>query len=197
MIESFSGTMASWASADGIGTLGTIVSGQLSFDTGPYEDIYYIPSQYGPNVEVYVKVVTKPNAVSGDVTLDARIQTPGSAAIDCYAFQYKVSAGTDTFELLRIDNNSSTSLASAFTQELTSGDSMGLSITGNILEAWYKPGAGAWTSLGTATDGTYPNAGYLGLSGSSGLATVVDDFGGGTVGSLSDNPFLFLGRGAA
>jgi len=180
------------------GTL-TIVSNQLAvFSNGAGEasSAWYNTSTYGADCEVYCTVPVKAGA-GNPTELYARVQSPGSAAIDGYRVRLWDDAGTDFFDVSRTDNGANTVLGATISQEYAAGDSFGMSIIGSTIEVWYKPSAGAWTSLGTRTDSTYSSAGYLGV-GMWFSTGRVDDFGGGTVvGTLpSDTPFPPLGRGA-
>ena len=167
-----SGTLTISSNRVGVSANGTGESSSAWHNAATYTDC-----------EVYCTVATKPG--SGNPTeLYARLQSPGSSAVDGYVLYQWTDAGTDYFEVARIDNGAATVLGATMSQELSAGDSFGMSVIADVIEVWYKPAAGAWTSLGTRTDSTYSAAGYLGL----GLwfSTVrVDDFGGGEVVSVT------------
>lgn len=180
IVDDFSGSLANWATLDGTGTVGAIVSGELSIETAPYHSAYHTVETFGPDSEVYCTVVTKPSADTGDIIMQCRMVSVGSSANDGYTIRYVRQAGTDQFRIGRIDNGVGTMLGEAILQELSNGDSFGLRIAGSILEGWYRSGSGAWVPLGTRTDTTYSGAGYLAVTGSTGLGTKLDNFGGGT-----------------
>jgi hypothetical protein len=70
-----------------------------------------------------------------------------------------VDSGATSVSLSVITGGSPTTLGAAFSQTISSGDSLGLQrINATTLEVWYRSGAGAWTSLGTRTDGTHTGA---------------------------------------
>jgi hypothetical protein len=90
-----------------------------------------------------------------------------------------MDSGLGSLTLNRVAVGVPTPLGAAFTQTISNGDSLGLQRTdASTLEVWYKVGAGAWTSLGTRTDGTYTGASSLLLSVFDTSARA-DEFGGG------------------
>lgn len=136
-------------------------------------------TSYGPDCEVYVTITTKPADGNILLLLARGVQETSLATADGYCLRFAPVAGTDTITIQRIDNGAQTSISSAFSQEVSNGDSIGLEIIGNTLTAYYKPSGGAWTSLGSTTDSTYTTAGKIGLLTSS-TTIRLDDFGGGT-----------------
>lgn len=147
---------------------------------------YWNPTQFSVDCEVYCKISTKATILNDYIALFLRGTPAGDfySPSTWYCVKYKENTvGTDT---ITIENDSGTALAT-FDQEVSSGDSIGLSAIGTILTAYYKSGAGAWTVLGTydiSGDATkYLNAGYIGAAiyytlTDTGLA--IDDFGGGS-----------------
>jgi hypothetical protein len=139
---------------------------------------------YGPDCEVYATITTLPTAGgSGYVQLLARLQAVGGDnTFDGYGLEYQTQSGTDRLRLFRIDNSAPTYLGSGdISQDLSAGDSIGLSIVGSTLQAWYKPAAGSWATLGSSvTDTTYGSSGKIGLYANSTVVRI-DSFGGGTV----------------
>jgi hypothetical protein len=133
---------------------------------------------YGPDTETFYTLPTLSG--TSQVGVYARLANPGSAgATDGYRVLMTKLGGADEHRIARVDNDVGTQLA-APTQEVASGDSMGLRDAGSVHEAYYKAGAGNWTLLGSATDGTYTVAGNIGLQ-CNNTAHRVDDFGGGTI----------------
>ena len=157
----------------------TINTNQLALSTGTAANGWLDGATYGPDCEVYCTIPTLPS--DGNPTdLFARVADPGTATPDGYQLRQWQDASQDYFEVRRIDNGVGTTLGATINQTFAAGDSFGMSIVGSTIEVWYKPSAGAWTSLGTRTDGTYGSAGYLGIQIWFGTVRV-DDFGGGTI----------------
>lgn len=93
---------------------------------------------------------------------------------------YYLSIDSAGCSIWRADNGSPTQLGSAFAFTVSSGDSLGLSVVGSTLTAYYKSGSGSWTTLGSRTDATYSAAGNLMIIATD-AGAVLDDFGGGTI----------------
>ena len=104
----------------------------------------------------------------------ARIQQPGSLAVDGYMLRTNQLAGTDEVYLERVDNSSFVRLLTVG-QELAVGDTLLLRVGGSTLEAWLKRGS-SWSRLGSVTDATYPGAGFVG-AGVRGTVGRLDNFG--------------------
>ncbi|MGH3372784.1 MAG: fibronectin type III domain-containing protein, partial [Nocardioidaceae bacterium] len=134
---------------------------------------------YGPDVESWARISALPGAGNA-VRLYARLQTPGSSAVDGYMLVYFQLSGTDQVVLYRITNGAVTVLVTV-NQEVALGDRLLLRATGSTLEAWRHDGV-AWSRLGTVSDSTYAAAGYLGV-GVRGTSGRLDDFGGRTLGA--------------
>lgn len=137
--------------------------------------------------EAYVKIVTMPAGLSR-AGLYFRFNSLVHASADGYfVYAEDDGAGSNTVQAWKILNGSlDTQLGSSIAQTVVSGDSLGISMSGNIMEIWYKSGAGAWTSLGTRTDSTYSSAGYIGLRIYG--TVVLDDFGGGEIVTATGQP---------
>lgn len=137
---------------------------------------------FGPDCESYCTVSTKP-ADGSPTFVYARIASPGTASPNGYLLRVTAAAGTDTWEICRIDSGTITVLGAAGSQEIASGDKMGLEIVGSTLTAYYKAVAGSWGSLFSRTDSTYSSAGYIGLGLWFYATGRADDFGGGALDS--------------
>jgi len=154
----------------------TVVGASSGNNTGYRQD-----QTYGPDVEVFVDI----SVVSGTniVGVYARVTNPNSSgATDGYDFSLAVSGGTDTIRIGRIDNDVRTILLGCL-QEVSSGDSIGLSIVGNTLTGYYKASGGSWVEAGGScqtTDSTYTGAGNIGLQVNN-TSHRADNFGGGTI----------------
>jgi hypothetical protein len=137
--------------------------------------------QYGADVEVWTRVTVLPGQ-SNHIRLKARLQQVGTSGYDGYMLRTNQLAGTDEVYLERVDNSGTFVRLLTMNRELSVGDILLLRVEGSTLEAWVKSGSN-WTRLGTATDSTYPNAGYVGI-GLRGTTGRLDDFGARTT-SLS------------
>ena len=134
---------------------------------------------YGADCEIYCTIATS-GAFNASVGLFFRVKDIGSvlSAVG-YGVQWTNLSGTDTIVIQRIDLNATViQLVTPYNQELSAGDGLGARIIGNVIEAFYKPAAGAWTLLGTVTDSTYPAGGRHSMS-LGGTGVRIDDFGGG------------------
>jgi hypothetical protein len=150
-----------------------IVSNQ-AVPLGNFASVYWNVATFGPDSEAYIKIATKPGT-GFNIAAFARLQTPGSAAVDGYVAAASVLAGTDDHTLQRIDNGAYTQLGAAGNQELANGDVLGLEIIGTTLAVYINA-----VQKFTRTDGTYTGAGNIGFEGDQ-TAGRYDDFGGGTV----------------
>lgn len=168
-----------------------LVSNQILSSVAGNANSYWSFSQFGPDSEVWVTVVTK-DADGFAVDLALRIQSPGAAGVDAYWYTAKAQAGTDIYEIYRVDNNSFTLLGATETgPELVNGDKIGFKAVGDVLTGYVFQN-GRWTSTIRRQDSTYGGAGYIGIQFDANVARG-DDFGGGTVGTiftprLSRNP---------
>lgn len=168
-----------------------VVSGQSSpnlasnvvVGVGTKSSAYWNSQTFGSgNVEVFLTVDTVP-AAGSYVGLWAMIQTPNTAELDGYVLQAVKATGTDTWELVRVDNGAETNILSG-TQEYSNGDSFGLKILqSGTIEVWYKPSAGSWGMLNSVSDTTY-TSGYIGFE-IKGTTGKVDNFSGGVISTMT------------
>lgn len=135
---------------------------------------------FGANTILVVTISTV-----GDFSLIIRGQSPGSAAWDGYELLY--TSSTHRFDIDRIDNNATTSLANTTAVTLSNGDKVGFEIVGsNLAAARYT--AGAWgADFLTASDATYASSGYVGVW-ANGTTPVFDDFSAGTIPAAGKSP---------
>lgn len=82
--------------------------------------------------------------------------------------------------IIRFAGLAATTIGGPYAQELAAGDNMWLRARGTLLEAFYKPAAGNYSSLGTATDANFANGGAHVMT-ITGTGIRVDDFGGGNI----------------
>jgi len=133
----------------------------------------------GLNYELFATVATRP-ADGSDA--DLNVARNSAADYDGYLVRlHRDDVGGDLFELRRWDNGSS-ALLDTVGVTFADGDALGLRRIGAALEGWYKPAAGAWTQLLSASDATYQIAtAQLGLLINVDAAQLirVEDFGGG------------------
>ena len=149
-----------------------VVSNQCGSDRTGTASAWWT-TQLGADSEAYATVATLPGNGNG-VRLYARLQTPGSSAVDGYMLLYNQLSGTDQVQVYRLTNGALTQLASV-NREVAAGDRLLLRAKGSALEAWIRVGS-TWTRLSRVTDSTYGAAGYAGL-GIRGKSGRVDDFG--------------------
>ena len=168
---------ASWTSQAGEDGL-LVLSDQCAGEDSNNDCFAWWNTEYGSSSEVYVTLDTLPEDGLSAI-LFARFDsqdTDGSGYRLVYNREDEDSP--DIFAVERIDAGDETELLS-IEQDINTGDSIGLEIVGSTLTVYHKPGSGSWTSLGSATDSTYADAGYIGLM-LGGSAARGDDFGGGT-----------------
>ena len=159
-----------------------LVSGALACSKSTSCASWWNPAPYGPDSEVWGTITTLPGT-GNQFRLYVRIQQPGSLAVDAYMLRTNQLTGTDEVYLERIDNSTFVRLLTV-SQELAVGDRLLLRVSGSTLEAWLERGTG-WTRLGSATDTTYPAAGYTGV-GLRGTTGRLDDYGARTPGAPPD-----------
>jgi hypothetical protein len=170
---------ANWAVVYG-GFTSFLVSSNQAVDssTSVYGWTYWQPQQFGPDSSAFVTVTS----VSTDaLRVCARFTTPAVATRSGYCVQDTANSWT----IRRFDNGTAVILGSTFSQPVAAGDRIGIVAVGTTIEAWYAPGAGAWTRLSSQTDATYRNAGFLALES---RGSRLDDFGGGTLGTTPVAP---------
>jgi hypothetical protein len=161
------------------GEVGLAVSGQqVACSLSTTCSAWWNASQFGPDLEASVSIPVLPG-VGNAVRVYARLQSPGSAAVDGYEVRFQQQSGTDQVFIDRIDNGAITSLAS-LSQEFVAGDRLKIRVVGSTIEAW-RYSAGSWVKLGQASDSTYASAGFVGvaLRGTSGR---LDDYSAGAAG---------------
>lgn len=135
---------------------------------------------FGADMECYVTQTGAPTTAGNGPAVWLRVQSEGAAGADGYNLSYVFGTG---LQFYRMVDSSFTQLGSTVVQVVAAGDSFGLSVIGTTLEGWYKPSAGAWTSIGTRSDGNITGSGKIALAitGGSGTPTRLDDFGGGSI----------------
>lgn len=115
-----------------------------------------------------------------------RIQNPSAAGCSCYLIYTGAGASTD-FQIWKINSGVFTAIGTNTTVTISVGDSIGISVVGSTILAFYKSGAGAWVQKDSATDSSITGSGFVsGVINDSGVAWRMTDFGGGALVSGTD-----------
>lgn len=135
----------------------------------------------GPDCEAYLTISTLSSGKNIYVYVRCSVLNTLNGP-NAYRVHYN---GTDTVTIERYDRaaGQATTLGASISATFGAGDKLGIEVVGNVITA-YKYSSGAWAALGNRTDSTYPDAGYIGLEVQD-SAYRVDDFGGGTVVSVT------------
>lgn len=174
---------AAWSTMASMG--GLEIQGNAATGIGTDSINYVNTANYGPKAEAFVTIATADTTNGAAVLLCVRGQQETDVlTFDTYLLRYTVnSSGPDSIELMIGTNGVPTAIGAAISQEISNGDSLGISVENATLTAWYKAAGGQWTVLGTRTDSgnTLPAAGKLALY-CSGTTFRLTNFGGGTTG---------------
>jgi hypothetical protein len=156
-------------------------------------------SSFGPDMEAYLTINSKPTGSSGDPTsLIARMIV---AASQVSGYTVDADYEDNLIKIFREDNNVGTQLGASIAQTISAGDRFGIECIGTTISAYYKVGAGSWTNIGSRTDATYASAGYIGfyLAGNEDNSHngKWDDLGGGTIAAAvaRTQSFMMMGIG--
>lgn len=154
-----------------------------------YGNSYWNSSAIGPDIECYC-TLSSSWAASDRIIFYFR-STVG-ASVSGYRVAFRNIAGDHLVFIERMDANVNTTLGATIdpADTFASGDKFGAEMIGNTINAYYKQGAGAWTSLGSRTDSTYTGTGYIGVALTTAGSLRVDDVGGGTIGGVVGTPNL-------
>lgn len=162
-----------------------LLSNKLTNATGGGTDTSsgWDASSFTAPLEIWATITTA-SAVATDAFKLLAMTAISDAAADGYELHVEKSAGTDIWRIRRRDNVTPTTLGADMSQEIASGDSVGLSISSGTITAYYKSGAGAWTTVGTRTDSTYTGTFYIGVKTVQSVsgAWKAAPFGGGAIG---------------
>jgi hypothetical protein len=176
---------ASWLSGTMFGEGGLkVVSNALTFNAASWCSAVW-GTTYGPAQEAFITIASGSYATFG---VYGRLTNPTESNITGYEVY---AHGADTWDIWRIDSSTeATQLGASVSRAYTSGQKIGIEISGNTITAWHYS-SGAWTSVMTRTDATYaPAASYLGVEINGGVSCTLDDFYGGAIVS----PVTFLAR---
>ena len=115
------------------------------------------------------------------VKICARIQPQTGTPDDCYYAEANAGSGqANNIEVGRYDNGVSTILGATVATTWAAGDAIGIECSGSTVTAFRKPAGGAWATMASRTDTTYPAGGFIGMV-CFPQETRVDDFGGGSI----------------
>lgn len=146
--------------------------------TGTEADMYWHATTFNADSEAYGTVV---GTLAGFVSAAVGVRMVNIGASTTDGYMVKVSDGLATIVIERIDNGTSTEIATE-AQTITSGDSFGIRAEGSSICSWYKLAAGGWTQIECATDATYTAGGNLGVMvQGNGAVGALDDVGGGNL----------------
>jgi fibronectin type 3 domain-containing protein len=150
-----------------------VVSNQCASDRNTTATAWW-KTQLGADQEAYATASTLPGN-GNSVRVYARLQSPGSSAVDGYMLLFTQASGTDQVTINRITDGASTQLA-ATNREIGTGARLLFRAKGTALEAWVREGS-VWSRIVRVTDSTYTGAGFAGI-GIRGKTGRLDDFGG-------------------
>jgi len=177
--------MTGWANINelfqsaGTGRGFEVISNQAQCNSNSVNADYKSATTYGPDVEVYATIVDIGVGVDSS-GLSFRVSDPTGTPTGYLV----IATASNTIRVYRMNGDSDlTQLGSDISQTVSDGDSIGVTMIGSTITVYYKVGAGAWNSIGTRTDSTYSNAGYVGLWADCGSANSgkFDDLKGGTL----------------
>jgi hypothetical protein len=138
-----------------------------------YASEYYNVATYA-NPEAYITIVNKPTTNSYIF-----IELYNAAFTQEYYLSVQTLSGTDAITLQYWDGDAGAQLGATVNQEITNGDSVGISVISGTVIAWYKSGAGAWTNVREVADTHVTGPYYITIT-SVDDGEIFDNFGGGT-----------------
>lgn len=152
---------------------------------------YYSVATYGPDMEAFADLTPSGADLAQH---QVYVRVTGSGATACgYEVIYTVNvASPDSLRIGRVDNGVVTFLSSTFyfTNEILSGDFIGIEAIGTTISAYFKRSADLWgNAYITLTDSTYTAAGAiairLNISGAAGIGGRFRSLRGGTTTSTA------------
>jgi hypothetical protein len=164
---------SSWSTMFSGESLFSLSNSQAIAAAGTYAAGAWNASTFGPNVEAYA-------TMNSDVGLNlfARVTNPGTTGISGYTIEFHPNLSA--VYVYRITGGGySGILGGAISTTFARGARVGMQVTGNTISAWIDTGSG-WKLVGSRTDSTYSQAGYIGAELYGGTNRNLDDFGGGT-----------------
>jgi len=132
-------------------------------------------SGFNADQEAYITCTT----LGSTFTVYLFVRTHDITDPDGYAIAF-VNGTSDNFFLGKM--GSDVQIIGTYSQQVQSGDSVGISASGSTITAYYKASGGSWTALGSAGDTTFSGSGYAAWDDTSdGTANVFDNFGAGNL----------------
>ncbi len=138
----------------------------------------YWDTSFDADQECYLTVSTKGQSGKA-LGLFTRLRDHGTSSVDGYELWTEPQdAATDNWRLYRMSNNGFF-LINSTTQEVDSGDKIGIESDGSTHKGYLDDGGG-WSEVNSGTDATFSHNGEIGVfTGASN--NVLDDFGGGAI----------------
>lgn len=148
-------------------------------DSGADESFWN--ASIGPDLEIYITI----NSVSVNCSFQIHARLNVTNPFTRTGYYLNVVPGiTGGWLFYRRDTGFSDVILASGSETFAIGDKAGFSIVGSAITI-YRYTSGAWSQIGTASDGAYSGSGYLSLLMSDLIAAdefSLDDFGGGTLG---------------
>ena len=156
--------------------------------TGDFRSGYYNVQEFDATQQAFITIVDW-NAVNNakGVHILLRLQDPSTtfSGYICHFISDNVSGTTDYWSLETYVGGTSAGYPGfGAPTNYQDGDKVGVTAEGDTF-TFYRYRAGVWNVLGSVTDDTYLESGYVGLL-SSGQDDIYDDFGAGTPVSVID-----------
>lgn len=178
------------ANSTGLGANWTQASGQMNIVSnaavpitgGSASDKYYWnPTVFGANEEIYTTISNK--GTNGDsLKLYARLNVATGNG-------YKLEPDLVNGVINLFSQTTSNNLIFTKSQAFSTGDSLGMSLNGNIISIFYKPNGGSWGLEGSLTDSSISAGGNLELGSDTGAGATPNiaftNFGGGNIGGCA------------
>lgn len=168
-----------WTSPMITGDSALSVESNVVSGAGSFASAYWSVAAFGANQEAYVTVSTKPGTGEA-VEVWGRITGGGGSSVSAYFVDVSIAAGADQWRIWKSVSGTQSALgASAVSQEINAGDSIGIEISGSTITAYYKTG-GTWSSVTSVSDSDVTGTGNIGMV-LQGTTARLDDFSGGTL----------------
>src|SRR5581483_1567872 len=168
---------ANWSLIKSTGFAAMTITNNAAVDssTTAFAWNYWNPSTFGPDSEAYATIATL--GASDTIRIGARITNAGT---NNYSGYFVAISATGVWSILRIDNGTTTTLATGPTQPLAAGDQIAIRIVGATITALHYTPTTNWTQVltyNTSNDTTrYTNPGNLAIEFKT---STIDNFGGG------------------
>lgn len=155
-----------------------IVSNQLKSATSGFCSDYWMET-FPRDQEIYCTIIAMPT--TGAFRLYGRLASPHTAN----PTGYELEIDSSNSYLSRVDSpNLTRVLLTVVGVTFANGDGIKLQCNGNLISAWRDTGSG-YTMVGSTTDSTYANSGFVGVWSQNDTGVIVDDMFGGAIGGES------------